>query len=381
MKQLLFYYSYPTSEPCINLGDYIQTLAVRNVLAKLGLLSDTIYFDRDSTRIYHGAKAACVMQGWFAHKNDFVPNENIVPVYIGYHIDPKIHYVFKNSSVVEHFKKQPSIGCRDRSTEEYLSSLGIANAYFSRCLTLAFDKREKAPSKEKVFIVGVPERLLSLIPKEFLDAAEFVNQQFVDHREHLFEYEKLEAAAQGLLDLYKEQATLVITSALHVASPCTAMGIPVVMISPNPSNIYFEGRFSLLDDIIPIYSLRDLKAGTIEWSPTVPDIEDLKALLLRNVELSWHEALGEPVDILELEQIRNGIMARKFDFSHLVFSKHAVGDECPAFLSLLHDNLRYLKQWLKSFRKIGEWFFKLELRKCHVFVRLFGFVFINKRDE
>lgn len=95
-------------------------------------------------------------------------------------------------------------------------------------------------------------------------------------------------------------AKLVITTALHCAQPCLAMGIPVVFVNPNYSE---EERFSSMDGILKQYSLNDLKDGKVIFDEIVLDIEDLKSALLRNLGLSLKEYLSEE-EALELTKVR-----------------------------------------------------------------------------
>jgi hypothetical protein len=101
-----------------------------------------------------------------------------------------------------------------------------------------------------------------------------------------------------------DEAILVVTGKVHCASPCTALGIPVVAISEGDEN---AGRMSFLDGIIKIWSKQNLRNGEIDWNPTVPNIEELKILMLKNLELSIRAALGNIIDCSELENIRNKI--------------------------------------------------------------------------
>ena len=52
-----------------------------------------------------------------------------------------------------------------------------------------------------------------------------------------------------------------ITSALHCAAPCVAMGIPVLLISLNPAEN--ANRFSALSGIVESKTLEDLKKSVI----------------------------------------------------------------------------------------------------------------------
>lgn len=72
----------------------------------------------------------------------------------------------------------------------------------------------------------------------------------------------------------RDEATLVITSRLHCAVPCIAMGIPVILVKNS-----FDERFSWVDKYIPFYTPDKYK--DIDWSPTILNIEDQKQMILR----------------------------------------------------------------------------------------------------
>lgn len=117
---------------------------------------------------------------------------------------------------------------------------------------------------------------------------------------------RYEEAARSLLAKYAEEATLVITSALHCAQPCLALGIPVVFIEPDKDDATAE-RFSSFRGIIPIWNKEDLENGKVDFSPEVPNIEPLKELLLENLSLSIKKAHGEKIDTSRLVAVREKI--------------------------------------------------------------------------
>lgn len=108
--------------------------------------------------------------------------------------------------------------------------------------------------------------------------------------------------------LIKIRQKLIVTSALHCAAPCTAMGIPVVLIAKNQENI---NRFSAIKGIIPIYTYDDLKNNRINFNPKSLNIEDLKQYMLQNLKLSILKEMGEKIDENELMQIRHNIQYYK----------------------------------------------------------------------
>lgn len=291
----------------VNLGDFIQSIAVKNILLKLYPNINIILCDRDSLTVYKGKPAFTIMQGWFAHDNKFVPNNKIIPIFIGTHITIEMQkYLSKFISDNSEYFKNKIIGCRDKNTLEYFKKQNI-NSYLSRCLTLTFPKRIISPNQNKVFIVNIPEKLQSYIPQDLFENAEIINQRFVDKglkkTYYLKNSKKYFNQAEQLLNKYRDEARLVITTALHCAAPCTAMGIPVVLISETINNI----RFSTLDGIIKIYSIDDLKQGNINYSVQAPNIEDLKTLMIKNVDLTIKQVFDASVSDEYLCDIREKI--------------------------------------------------------------------------
>lgn len=110
--------------------------------------------------------------------------------------------------------------------------------------------------------------------------------------------------ANALLTRYKNEAKLIITSALHCASPCVAMGIPVILCRQNDEQLT---RFSALDGILPIYTIDDFRKKRVDFSPQTPNIEALKRAMIENLHLSISESCGESIDVAKLTAIREFI--------------------------------------------------------------------------
>ena len=305
---ILFDYYFPKIYKLygVNLGDFIQTIAVKNIVSTLYPSINIINYDREHLSLYDGVKAYTIMQGWFAHDTNFIPNNNILPIYIGTHLSENMRNFISNLKRYKpKYLKNKTIGCRDLNTLEFLQTLGV-DAYFSRCLTLTFPKRKIVNGQNKVFIVNLPEQYHKFIPIGILKDAEIINQRHIDvgyeSKEYLNTHKYLNKA-EKLLNKYSKEAKLVITTLLHCASPCIAMGIPVVLIRPEIT----DERFSVLDGIIKIYNYDDLKSGNINYDLKAPNIENLKKLMLRNVELSVKQAFNEDVNLQELINVRENI--------------------------------------------------------------------------
>ncbi len=310
-----------------NIGDCIQSLAAENVYEKAGIAPGKLhYVNRDDIREYNGPKCRLLMQAWFADCCNVFPlpwSDNIEPIFVGFHLNTvnNTRQRFVKEKIHEKMKAYQPIGCRDRNTRDFLRELGLS-AYFSGCLTLTFDRGDMPhPKNGKVFIVDLDIRAEKYIPKEIRAIAD----TSISHYYYFDSYpvskqgaKEFEQAARDILNRYKAEAKMVITSKIHVAMPCIAFGIPVVFITTNPKC----ERFDVLNGIIPVYYYKDIKY--INWNPVVPDIAELKSAIINNAVA---QITGENCD------------------------------ECRQKLKIITDNLkpiRYLPKRVALFRKIKQ---------------------------
>lgn len=297
-----------TSGP--NLGDNIQTIAVKNIVDKLYPNIEYEYVDRDNLLNYSGEKAICILQGWFSHMQSttFLTNKNIFPIYVGYHLEPykeeDILYLLK---YVPNYFKNKTIGCRDIFTKNLFKNLNIPS-YLSRCLTLTLPMVKRNTKADTIYFVDIYDNYLKSIPKEFFKKYERITQRgcdkgFMDSyyigTSEQYYFEK----SLQIFEKYSKNAKLVITTCLHCAAPCIAMGIPVILFCFNDD----KTRYSALNGIIPIYTLDDLKNGHVNWNPKLVNIENLKEFMIKNLGLTIKEQLGENINKNELQLLRSKI--------------------------------------------------------------------------
>lgn len=208
-----------------NLGDNIQSLAAEQYLPRIDWK-----FNRDTlAEVESNDEYLMIMNGWFSHYPErcFPSSEAIKPVFFGFHItnwNDTANYFFR-PEVVEYFKRNEPIGCRDEKTAELLCAKGV-KAFQSMCLTLTFPKRKVAPRNGQVFLVdalGIP------VPNDLYNQAQEITHAVDD----FYGDEIKTKMAEKLLALYRDEAKLVITTRLHCALPCIAMGIPVLYFGKN----------------------------------------------------------------------------------------------------------------------------------------------------
>lgn len=303
----LFSYYEPTCG-CFNPGDAIQTIAVKQALEKLGikeLAPNTIV--RDELSLYDGPAVRCVMQGWFSHNNLFWPSPLILPVFVGTHFSlPAQRFVLRLLEYAPNIRRSIEIGCRDLFTLEFCNRAGI-QSYFSRCLTLTLPKRDSVSCNTKVFIVDVPDEYIPFIPKKTLEGAEIFSQraQLSDIGGKAYSPVAQMKLGERYLSLYRDNAELVVTTAIHVAMPCLAMGIPVVFIEGPETRD--PNRYTALSGIVPVHKFTDLKKKRVDFNPGCPDLEPLKEGLLKNLALSVAMAGNESVNSAEVSDVRHFI--------------------------------------------------------------------------
>ena len=310
---VLFDYSHHTHLGYHNLGDFIQTIATKAAIKKNFSKVEFEYSSSESL-MFKQSGGIVIMQGYFSLSNNFLPPPSLLCVFIGTHFNPSaMNFIQFFNAHFPHYFKNKDLGCRDNFTLEFCQKMGF-NAYLSRCLTLTLDKREKSETQSVIFLVNVDEDLMPFIPQNLRENAEFINQKSIKiEDEPNYTQEHFFKKTQNLLGRYKNEAKLIITTGLHIASPCTAMGIPVILIAQNEEQL---NRFSALKGIIPIYTKKDLEQNAVNFSPKVPNIEDLKEAMLENVKLSIDKERGKEIDTQKLKKLREFIATYKANRFH-----------------------------------------------------------------
>lgn len=249
--------TYVEGDRWFNIGDYIQSLAAKQFLPRVDS-----YVNRERLGFYDGVPAKIILNGWFTHYPEtWVPSTQLNPLFVSFHINSSAADRMLSESGVQYLKKHEPIGCRDYYTVRLLESKGI-QAYFTGCLTLTLDSYAKKNSKEndgKIYIVdplyGFPNKdriftntksfikgvikgdilntnsanefMKKIFSKSLLEKAEYIKQELP--KDTYTEEEKF-ILAEDLLRKYST-AKLVITSRIHCALPCLALGTPVIYLN------------------------------------------------------------------------------------------------------------------------------------------------------
>ncbi|CUH39764.1 Polysaccharide pyruvyl transferase [Jannaschia seosinensis] len=203
-----------------NIGDDVQSVAVMQHLPPVD-----VFIPRDHLDAYDGERALLVMNGWFLEEpRNWPPSDRIVPIFFGFHLHKKARASV--SEHVEYLRRHEPIGCRDRPTMEFVQSLGV-EAYFSGCATLTFDApADRAPDS---FYLVEPDRSM---PIGALDVPDDLAVRNVSHRLVAVPLDLRMQFAREMIATYGRTASYVVTSRIHCAMPCVAMGIPTLFTGP-----------------------------------------------------------------------------------------------------------------------------------------------------
>ena len=220
-----------------NIGDEIQTAAVGQLVG-----ASSGYVDREELHAWSGETSAVVMQGWFTKDPATLPPARaVLPVYLGFHLSDHVRHVLRNPEVATSLRASGPIGCRDLATATMLHDNDI-DAFVSGCLTTTFPRREAQPENGEVFLVdtaGVP------LPEDLRgpDSIRVTHQGA-----SWWSQDAKRRLALDALAAYRERARLVVTTRLHCALPCVAMGIPVVFVGDmgDPRLSPIEGLASII---------------------------------------------------------------------------------------------------------------------------------------
>lgn len=291
MKKYALEYSGYEFDYFFNLGDEIQTLAAVRLLGGVDG-----YVSREFLN-HANIPGLVSLNGFFMGSDNWPPHESIIPIIYSFHLDKKYESIICSAAGVEYLKKHEPIGCRDLGTAKVLSKYGI-DAFYSGCLTLTFPKRKSVNSvvAKEIFIVGVDKDLESAIPKSIRKKAIRINQSSLRLPEISCRLKR--EMAQELLDGYAKNAKLIITSKIHCAMPCLAMGIPVVFLYPADKRDDY--RVHLIEDLIPInyinrstvlrrLGLQKIFSDKVDWNPLEIDFESRK----KEIENGYFKAIEQ----------------------------------------------------------------------------------------
>lgn len=216
-----------------NLGDDIQSYAAEQYLPHTDYIIERENLDAFCTD--DGERVAAIMSGWYLYNHlNWPPSPFIRPLNISMHFDTfysrvageKItrNFVLEDYGAAWLIENGP-IGCRDLNTKKLLERFGIP-AYFSGCLTLTIKPFPDVEKHHKICLVDVPNDVKEIVTshtgQEFVEATHSMKMSSLG-------WQQRRKIVEERLRLY-QGASQVITTRLHAALPCLALGTSVLLI-------------------------------------------------------------------------------------------------------------------------------------------------------
>ncbi len=262
-----------------NLGDEIQSIAARQYLPRVDVL-----VERDRLHWYLKAPSTFIIfNGWFEIEPYWPAPDGLHPLFVAFFAERPDLLIRKEYA--DYYRRNAPIGARSVATVKAFEEIGV-DAYFSGCLTLTLP-RSNHEREDRIYAVDVdPVLYEKVVPEHIRKRAVHLSHELPGGNEGRFtrlQYwsenrlvrgvnkgmDRLGAwkigppdgawdsirrlsfsmrmrRAQELLDQYG-RAKLVITSRLHCALPCLALGTPVLLVRPNAHR---DPRFAGLVELV-----------------------------------------------------------------------------------------------------------------------------------
>lgn len=312
----------------VNIGDYLQFIVTDYLYSLMGVdENEVVRISFDEVETYDGEAVIlpfCYSFIYFVKSGKISISNKIKSVFLAVTLSTIDQFMnldefFSDDDNRAYFLKHSPVGCRDEITYNIFVKYGIP-AYIHGCMTAIFPKYSGSPGKKTLFI-DAPKSLLPFIPDSLFDEYEFSTQQYYLDKSDCMNYRKIFEFVRSKYQYYRQTAKLVVTSRLHVALPLTAFGIPVILAKD-----HVDGRFSFIEAYLPIYSRENY--GKINWSPCIPDMENMKELLIEHAVGRIRGNMDQSELIKREDYLTNFFMSRKIenDYKNSHTATHKNGD-------------------------------------------------------
>ena len=214
-----------------NLGDDIQSIAAERFLPRVDCVLPREALDRPPPV---DGRVKAILNGWYLYDaRRWPPHPRIDPLFISFHLRPSAPSRLRRWAPTpekmilgrhrDYVRAHAPVGARDTYTADLFARHGVASTY-TGCLTLTLSARD-VTDHGRVVACDLSAPLV-----EEVSARCGEQPLIVSHDEDRSTPERVRRdKAERLLSLYAG-ARCVITSRLHCALPCLALGTPVLFI-------------------------------------------------------------------------------------------------------------------------------------------------------
>ena len=365
-----------------NIGDDIQSYAAIKLLPKVDYFVEREHMDLFMPKQQELVKV--LMNGWFLHnKSTFFPSPYIDPIFISTHLSSYDTFGITNEHIKinkEYFKNYQPIGCRDLHTQKVLEKYGIEN-YFSGCVTLTLKPfKIKKTINNYICCVDVSEKIIEHVKNHTTLEVKSMTHTLNLKENVKLSWEERFANVENLLKTY-QNAKLVLTSRLHCALPCLALGVPVILIKKSDA-IYYNHRLSTFLEYLNYTSEQDFIKSDFEYYLNSKNSDKFKSVrdsIIKDLNKKLLDTT-EKLNLPKLIDYKNNYVVRKekIDYLFEVLSnkykkisadnlelKHAVKYWKKQYKDLLREKERAIdvntKYWQNEFNELLNKYNQLEI--------------------
>ncbi|PWT83568.1 MAG: hypothetical protein C5B58_06350 [Acidobacteria bacterium] len=252
-----------------NIGDDIQSLAAEQFLPGVD-----VRVDRDHLAATpDGApdKTKIILNGWHTHAPEqWPPASFLSPLLVSVHITNEVYRdnraglppsaFLTRGIALRYFSQHAPVGARDLWTRDLFLKSDVPSE-FTGCLTLTLGAREKYVRQDYVCAVDLPRPALNHLrcssSRQVVASSHQIGSDASWGDRMWF--------ARRLLSVYA-CAHCVVTTRLHCALPCLALGTPVLLLRTAPDDYRFTG----LDSLFRNCTLDEFLRGNIEFNVEAP---------------------------------------------------------------------------------------------------------------
>ena len=216
-----------------NLGDDIQSLAAQAFLPQVDHILPREALDSEPPGT---GPVRIILNGWFLHQpGRWPPHPRIQPLLVSFHLRASLPSRLRRWAITpermllrrhgNYLRDHGPVGARDHATAAWLQRHRVP-VYHSGCLTLTLEHRARGGRGGELVACDLPAPLV-----DELAARSGRPPLVVTHAEAAATAdEERRAKARALLDIY-QRAACVVTTRLHCALPCLALGTPVLFVA------------------------------------------------------------------------------------------------------------------------------------------------------
>ena len=272
-----------------NIGEEVQWLAQERFLP-----SNAQCVNKERLSSFHPSEPTkLIMNGWYAYNGGYaqnnwrwrcckglrlIPGRKIEPLLISFHLTPENYRYFSRGRGRQFLLQNAPVGCRDLDTMHFCESIDVL-AYFSGCLTLTIVPNPAIRKDQNLVIAsGLQDDEVVALRKQTRKRVISVDSTLPV----LYSSEIRMNLARAMLAIY-QSASCVVTGRLHVALPCLALNVPVLVVERDKTDpTHLAGRFSGYETMLHYVKRDNLLSGKHRFDFDAPPLNPHEHNLYRD---------------------------------------------------------------------------------------------------